>query len=304
MGIDEPIYMALSKNGRLAKRAEIARNLLTFCILCPRQCGVDRLSGESGVCGTGHRAVVASYNAHFGEEAPLVGQYGSGTIFFSGCNLGCIFCQNYDISHGQAGRPVSDSELADMMLALQHTGCHNINFVTPSHVVPQILSALEIAARNGLKLPLIYNTSGYDRVRTLRLLDGIIDIYMPDFKFWNPDTAVRLTGASDYPDRTRRAISEMHRQVGDLVVDDAGIARRGLLIRHLVMPKGLADSAQIMDFIANKISANTYVNIMGQYHPCGRASEIKALAKPLKRQEFFKAIETAGKAGLHRLAAP
>lgn len=304
MGIDEPIYIAFFENGRLADQAETARNLLKACTLCPRQCGADRLAGESGVCGTGHQAVVASYSAHFGEEAPLVGRYGSGTIFFSHCNLGCIFCQNYDISHEGAGRTVTDRELADMMLALQHAGCHNINFVTPSHVVPQILSALEIAAGDGLRVPLVYNTSGYDRVRTLRLLDGIIDIYMPDFKFWNPETAEQLAGASDYPDCARRAIGEMHRQVGNLVIGDDGVTRRGLLIRHLVMPGGLAGTAQIMAFIANKISADTYVNVMGQYRPCGRAAEIKALAKPLDYHEFQEAVGTARKAGLRRLDRP
>ncbi len=297
-------YVALHENGELAARAEAARKLLAACTLCPRRCTVDRLGGERGVCRTGRRAVVASYDAHFGEEAPLVGRHGSGTIFFTHCSLGCIFCQNYDISHEGAGRPVTDRQLAEMMLALQHAGCHNINFVTPSHVVPQILSALEIAAGGGLRVPLVYNTSGYDRVRTLRLLDGVIDIYMPDFKFWDPEIAEQLAGAADYPACARRAVGEMHRQVGDLVIDRDGIARRGLLIRHLVMPQGLAGTEQVMAFIANEISADTYVNVMGQYRPCGRAAEINALAKPLNSLEFQEAVRQAEKAGLHRLDRP
>lgn len=300
----EPGYIALLKTGQLAARAETARKLLKACNLCPRKCSADRLGIELGACRTGRRAVVASYDAHFGEEAPLVGQNGSGTIFFSHCNLGCIFCQNYDISHKGAGQPVSDEELAEMMLALQHTGCHNINFVTPSHVVPQILTALEIAAGSGLQVPLVYNTSAYDRASTLRLLAGIIDIYMPDFKFWDPRTAEQAAGAPDYPARARRAIREMHRQVGDLVIDADGVARRGLLIRHLVMPAGLAGTEQIMAFIADDISEDTYVNVMAQYRPFGRAAEIEALAAPLDRTAWHQAMAAARKAGLHRLDRP
>jgi len=304
MEVDKPAsYVALQKSGALAARAETARQLLKACTLCPRRCGANRMNGEQGVCRTGHRAVVASYDAHFGEEAPLVGRHGSGTIFFSHCSLGCIFCQNYDISHEGEGRPVTDRELAEMMLALQQSGCHNINLVTPSHVVPQILSALEIAAASGLRVPLVYNTSGYDRVHTLRLLKGIVDIYMPDFKFWDPETAEKLAGAADYPACARRVIREMHRQVGDLVIDK-GIARRGLLVRHLVMPRKMADTAQVMAFIAHEISVNTYVNVMGQYRPCGRAAEIRPLAKPLGRSEFQAAVREAKKAGLCRLDRP
>ena len=297
-------YVALHRRGELAGRAAAARRLLGACRLCPRRCGADRPAGERGICRTGGQAVVASYDAHFGEEAPLVGRHGSGTIFFSFCSLGCVFCQNYDISHEGVGRPVSDAELADMMLALQQAGCHNINLVTPSHVVPQILGALDIAAGRGLRVPLVYNTSGYDRVGTLRMLDGIVDIYMPDFKFWDPGVAERLAGAADYPEHARRAICEMHRQVGDLVIDENGIARRGLLVRHLVMPAGLAGTPQVMAFIADQISTDTYVNVMGQYRPCGRAARIRDLSRPLRNTELREALRQAQKAGLQRLDRP
>ena len=278
-----------------------ALQCLKNCTLCPRRCGVNRLEGEKGVCNTGRRAWVASFDAHFGEERPLVGKYGSGTIFFSHCNLLCNFCQNYDISHHGAGRPVSDKELAQMMLSLQRQGCHNINLVTPSHVVPQIIAALEIARKKGLNLPIVYNTSGYDRVRTLQLLDGIADIYMPDFKFWDPEIADQTCDASDYPETARRAIKEMYRQVGDLTLNADGIAVRGILLRHLVLPDGLAGTREIMNFIVREVSHDTYVNIMPQYRPCGRAAEIKALARPITRQEFESALQDAKEVGIHRL---
>jgi len=230
--------------------------------------------------------MVSSYNAHFGEEAPLVGSKGSGTIFFTHCNLLCIFCQNYDISHEGYGREISDGQLAAVMIHLQKTGCHNINFVTPSHVVPQILSALEIAVKEGLSVPLVYNTSGYDNVETLNLLEGVFDIYMPDFKFWDPKVAEETCNAKDYPEMARLALMEMHRQVGDLVTDEEGIARKGLLIRHLVLPYGLAGTRQVMRFIAEKISTNSYVNIMPQYRPCGRADEIKELSASLSQIDY------------------
>ncbi|MBU2620734.1 MAG: radical SAM protein, partial [Proteobacteria bacterium] len=236
----QPAYIETYKKGLLKKKAKHARKILGSCVLCPRQCNVDRFSEEIGVCKTGERAWVSSYNAHFGEEAPLVGRNGSGTIFFTHCNLLCVFCQNYDISHEGCGEEVSDEQLAGIMLALQKSGCHNVNFVTPSHVVPQILSALGIAVENGLYIPLVYNTGGYDRVETLKILDGVIDIYMPDFKFWDSEIAAKACDAKDYPEAARSALSEMFRQVGDLVVDENGIAQRGLLVRHLVMPHGHA----------------------------------------------------------------
>jgi putative pyruvate formate lyase activating enzyme len=238
---------------------------------------------------------------HFGEEAPLVGRHGSGTIFFTHCNLLCNFCQNYDISHQYHGHQVTDRILADMMLSLQALGCHNINFVTPTHVVPQILSALLLAAEDGLMVPLVYNSSGYDTVTTLQLLEGIIDIYMPDFKFWDSEVSKSTCNAPDYPETAKTAIKEMYRQTGDLTMDHKGVAIRGLLIRHLVMPENLAGTEQIMEFIAEDISKNTYVNIMPQYRPCGIAYENTLLSRPITQNEFSTAIAIAKKAGITRL---
>lgn len=297
----EPCYIKTYKEGLLKKRIEKAWNILKACNLCPRRCGVDRISGQTGFCKTGENAYVSSYNPHFGEESPLVGKNGSGTIFFTYCNLLCIFCQNYDISHEGHGEEITCEQLAGMMLFLQNSGCHNINFVTPSHVVPQILSALEIAIKNGLAIPLVYNTGGYDRVETLELLEGIFDIYMPDFKFWDPKVAELTCKAQDYPEIARNAILEMHRQVGDLVIDKSGLARRGLLIRHLVLPHGLAGTRDIMKFIAQKVSSNSYVNIMPQYRPCGRAYEVKELSNYLSSEEYKTALKEAKEEGIMRL---
>lgn len=296
-----PRYCLAHRNSDLQVKALQAAARLTECTLCPRQCRVNRKAGEKGVCRTGERAIVASWHAHFGEEAPLVGKKGSGTIFFSRCNLLCNFCQNYDISHLGEGHELSDQELAAVMLELQATGCHNINFVTPSHVVPQILSALTIATENGLKIPLVYNSSGYDSLDTLKILDGLIDIYMPDFKFWDSSIATKTCQAPDYPEVTRRAIIEMHRQVGDLIIDDDGVAFSGLLVRHLVLPEALAGTGQVMTFIAEKVSKNTYVNIMSQYRPCGRAAEVEALNRSITDQEYIDALNHARAAGLSRL---
>jgi putative pyruvate formate lyase activating enzyme len=301
MPLFEPAYMETYNKGLLSEKIEKAYEILKSCTLCPRTCNVDRLSGETGICKTGEKAYVSSFNAHFGEEDPLVGTHGSGTIFFTHCNLLCIFCQNYDISHLGHGEQTSNENLAGMMLHLQKVGCHNINFVTPSHVVPQILSAVQIAVDNGLLVPLVYNTGGYDRVETLKLLEGVIDIYMPDFKFWNPEIAKTLCNAKDYPEVARKALIEMHRQVGDLVTDESGIARRGLLVRHLVLPHGLAGTREVMRFIANKISSNTYVNIMPQYRPCGRASEIKELSDYLSQKDYQAALQEAREEGIERL---
>jgi putative pyruvate formate lyase activating enzyme len=259
------------------------------------------MAGETGFCRTGKLASVASYGPHYGEEQPLVGRGGSGTVFFSHCNLHCEFCQNYDISQGGEGMPVGPEELAEIMLSLQKKGCHNINFVTPSHVIQPILDALPMAVEKGLSIPLVYNCGGYERISALKLLDGIVDIYMPDFKFWDPGTALRLCNASDYPERARQALMEMHRQTGDLVFDRSGMARRGLLVRHLVMPDGLAGTAEIVNFIATRISAQTYVNIMDQYHPCGRSLENKAINRRITSAEFRHALDAASNAGLTRL---
>ena len=300
----EPVYIKTFEEGLLKEKIAKAYDILSACNLCPRRCGVDRNAGETGICKTGKMAKVSSYNSHFGEEAPLVGSRGSGTIFLTHCNLMCLFCQNYDISHEGYGQNVSDEQISAMMLVLQKQGCHNINFVTPTHVVPQILSALEIAIQNGLKVPLVYNSGGYDRVDTLKLLDGVFDIYMPDFKFWDPEIAEAACDAPDYPEVARRALLEMHRQVGDLVIDDQGIAQRGLLIRHLVLPKGLAGTREIMRFIATKISTNSYVNVMSQYRPCGRAAEVNGLDSHLPANDYRQALEFARQEGITRLDQP
>lgn len=297
----KPSYLDNLRRGVLEQRIQSALSRLAACDLCPRRCGINRLGAEIGICRTGRNAWVSDADAHFGEEEPLVGTHGSGTIFFTHCSLGCCFCQNYDISHLGAGREVSAETLAASMLRLQEKGCHNINLVTPSHVVPQILEALMIAAENGLRIPLVYNTSAYDRVETLALLDGIVDIYMPDFKFWDSETAKASCDAADYPEIAKAAIREMHRQVGDLALNAEGLAVRGLLVRHLVLPENLAGTDHVMAFLANDISKDTYVNIMNQYYPCGTASRIPALKRRITTAEFEAAIDMARKAGIHRL---
>jgi putative pyruvate formate lyase activating enzyme len=245
--------------------------------------------------------MISSYGSHFGEEAPLVGKHGSGTIFFTNCNLRCLFCQNYSISQLGEGRKVSKEELARIMLLLQAEGCHNINLVSPTHVVPQVLEALELAAEYGLHLPLVYNSGGCDSVETLRILDGVIDIYMPDMKYDDEETARELSEVDNYPEINRVAIKEMHRQTGDLEVDGEGVAQRGLLIRHLVLPHGLAGTKSIMSFLSNEISRNTYVNIMDQYHPCYKAFQIPSLRRRISSTEFHEALSLAREAGIGRL---
>jgi putative pyruvate formate lyase activating enzyme len=297
-------YIKLIEQGKLEEKIRSARSKLQACTLCPRECRVDRLKGQTGVCKTGKYAWVSSYSPHYGEEAPLVGTNGSGTIFFTHCNLLCIFCQNFDISHKGLGQEVTAEQLAVIMVDLQRMGCHNINFVTPSHVVSQILEALAIAADSGLRVPLVYNSGGYDRIETLQMLEGIFDIYMPDFKFWDPRVAEETCNAPDYPEVARNALREMHRQVGDLVIDGNGIARRGLLVRHLVLPAGLAGTREIMRFIAHDISTDTYVNIMSQYRPCGRAAEVRELATYPTENDFKKARLAAMEEGIRRLDHP
>jgi putative pyruvate formate lyase activating enzyme len=259
------------------------------------------LQGDLGFCETGRKAIVASYNAHFGEESPLVGRSGSGTIFVGSCNLLCSFCQNYEISHGKEGTEIGPEQIAIMMIQLAQAGCHNINFVTPTHVVPQILEALPHAIEGGLRVPLVYNSSGYDSPDTLELLDGVFDIYMPDFKFWDNRWAERYCGAPDYREVAIAAFREMHRQVGDLVVDERGIAQRGLLVRHLVMPNQVAGTAEIMEFLAREISPNTYVNVMDQYRPCGSAHRDEFINRRLYSKEYQEAVNAAKKAGMERL---
>lgn len=288
-----PRYISLYQSGELLLRVNKAREMMRNCRICPRNCEVDRLSGELGVCNTGELARVSSYFPHFGEEPPLVGYYGSGTIFFSYCSLKCIFCQNYTISHLGEGIELSPNAIADMMLDLQRQGCHNINFVTPTHVVPQILGALLIAVEKGLCIPLVYNTGGYDSVDTLKLLDGIIDIYMPDIKYSSSDIAKRLSKACDYPDIARAAILEMHRQVGDLAMDEKGIAFKGLLVRHLILPGGIAGTREAMRFLAREVSRNTYVNIMDQYHPCYKAIDHPLINRRITSEEYQEALKIA-----------
>ncbi len=297
----EPVYIETHRQGLLKKKIAAAYDILNQCTLCPHNCLVDRHHGEVGICRTGDKPVVSSYGAHFGEEDPLVGRQGSGTIFFTHCNLFCIFCQNYEISHGGEGEEISFEDLAAVMLFLQKKGCHNINFVTPSHQVYQILEALPLAIEGGLNVPLVYNTGGYDAVETLRLLDGVVDIYMPDFKFWDPEVARQVCTAADYPERSREALKEMHRQVGDLVMDEEGVARRGLLVRHLVLPDDLAGTRECMEFLAKELSPNTYVNVMAQYRPCGRAFEHPSLGRHPNMLELAAAEKAAREAGLTRL---
>jgi putative pyruvate formate lyase activating enzyme len=303
MSLRWPGYRALFENGELARRAHGAVESLADCICCPRQCHADRHQPESpqSYCRAGRQAIVSSAFPHHGEEDCLRGWAGSGTIFFNQCNLRCVFCQNFDISWQGHGRPVTAEQLADQMLGLQDLGCHNINFVTPSHVVPQILEALVMAAERGLHLPLVYNTGGYDRVDTLRWLDGVVDVYMPDFKFWKPETAQELAQAADYPEAATAAIKEMHRQVGDLVFDEHGLARRGVLVRHLVMPGGLDETREILHFLAREVAPDTFINVMPQYRPEGLASQHPAISRPLAPREFREAVAIAREAGL-RLA--
>jgi len=294
-------YLELYRRGKLRERVEAAVSLLEGCSVCPHSCGVNRLVGDVGKCRAPREAIVSSYGPHFGEEAPLVGGHGSGTIFFTNCNLRCQFCQNYSISQLGEGEKVNKEELADMMLSLQAKGCHNINLVSPTHLVPQILEAVEIAVESGLHLPLVYNSGGYDSVETLRILDGIVDIYMPDMKYDDEETAKELSGIESYPSTNKAAIKEMHQQVGDLKINEQGVAERGLLVRHLVLPNGLAGTKGIVNFLSREISPNTYVNIMAQYYPCYRAFQIESLVRRISPVEFHEALSLAREAGLSRL---
>lgn len=298
---DAPSYLELDRRGVLAERIKAAQEILRECTICPRLCRVNRYEVRRGKCRTGALPVVSSYHPHFGEEAPLVGLYGSGTIFLTSCNLRCVFCQNWEISHKMEGAEVSHRRLGEMMVELQGMGCHNINFVTPTHMVPQILAALPYAIDRGLSIPLVYNTSGYDRVETLGLLDGVFDIYMPDIKYADPVHAKRYSGAADYPEVAKAAVREMHRQVGDLVLDGRGIALRGLLVRHLVMPGGLSGTREVMRFLAREVSRNTYVNLMDQYRPCGAAYRFPEINRPITAEEFEEALDAAFSEGITRL---
>ena len=295
----EPAYLKLRRSGKLAERARLAEGHLEDCDLCARYCHVNRRETIRGaVCRTGERAVVYSHGPHHGEEDVLRGWRGSGTIFFSWCNLRCVFCQNWEISWKGRGHEVSAGELAAMMVELQEMGCHNVNFVSPSHVVAQIISAVAIAAEKGLRLPLVYNTGGYDSLEALRLLDGVVDIYMPDMKYGDSALAKRYSHIKDYVRFNRAAVREMHRQVGDLQVDTEGLARRGLLVRHLILPNGIAGTEQVLKFLAEEISPNTYINLMDQYRPCYRASDYPELDRPITVAEYREALDLARKTGL------
>ncbi|MGE5173360.1 MAG: radical SAM protein [Betaproteobacteria bacterium] len=295
-----PAYCRLPSAG-LAEKVKTAEAILKSCTLCPRECKVDRTAGKFGFCRTGDTPFVSSWGPHFGEERPLVGLHGSGTIFFGNCNLGCIFCQNYTISHLGEGSEMSFERLAEVMLELQAMGCHNINLVTPTHQMPMILRSLSVAAQQGLAVPIVYNCGGYESLEAVKLLDGVIDIYMPDFKYADPEMSFKYSKARDYPSVAKAVIKEMHRQVGDLVMDESGVALRGLLLRHLVLPEGIAGTREVVRFIAEEISKNTYVNIMDQYYPCFKAFEHPPLDRRITREEFREAIELARDAGLKRL---
>jgi putative pyruvate formate lyase activating enzyme len=300
--VSEPAYLALLQDATLEARVEQAYAHLRDCDLCARYCHVDRLvTTEGAVCRTGERAVVNSYGPHLGEEDPLRGSNGSGTIFFSWCNLRCVYCQNWEISQKGIGREVTPEDLAGIMLNLQAQGCHNINFVTPSHVVAQIIAAVHIASQKGLRLPLVYNTGGYDSPEALALLDGIIDIYMPDMKYGGSSIARKYSKVRNYVEVNFAAVKEMHRQVGDLQLDENGIAQRGLLVRHLVLPGHLAGTDAVLAFLAEQVSTNTYLNLMDQYHPCYRADENAPLDRRLTREEYQETLALAKKYGLMRL---
>lgn len=300
----EPSYLELYRRGGLQERTAQALEILRDCHLCPRKCGANRLEDKRGVCRTGRWAVIASFHSHFGEEYPLVGRYGSGTIFVSNCNLQCQFCQNFELSQLGEGQEARPEEIATMMLSLQRRGCHNINIVSPTHVVPQMLEALLVAIERGLSIPLVYNSGGYDSVETLCLLDGIFDIYMPDMKYSDEKIARELSGIENYPAVNRAAAKEMHRQVGDLECDKEGIALRGLLIRHLILPHGLAGTEGVVRFIAEEISRNSYVNPMDQYRPCYQAHQYPQLSRSITREEYNEAIRIALKHGLWRFDQP
>lgn len=299
---DYPAYKKLEMEGKLAQRVEQAYAIFEECRLCPRQCGVNRQKGERGLCRAPVKPVIFSANPHFGEEIPLVGREGSGTIFLSNCNLRCVFCQNWPISHKGKGKEIEDEDLADIMLHLQKLGCHNINLVTPTHVMPNILNATRIALKKGLHLPLVYNTSGYERLEMLKLLDGIVDIYLPDMKYMDADQAAKYSsGALDYPEMATKAIIEMNRQVGELIVDKQGIAIRGLIIRHLVMPNQVAGTEKFTKWVAETLPKSTYVNIMPQYRVEYKAFDYPKISRAITMQEFVEAMDWAKKYGLTNL---
>jgi putative pyruvate formate lyase activating enzyme len=297
-----PAYARLEDQGKLASRIEQTRSIFEACRLCPRECGVDRLAGEKGFCRAASRLIVYSAHPHFGEEVSLVGKNGSGTIFFSNCNLRCVFCQNWPIAHEGRGKEISDNDLAELMLYIQQIGCHNINLVTPTHVMPNILAATRIALLKGLRIPLVYNTSGYENLEILKLLDGVVDIYLPDMKFMDAKEAgIYLAGASDYPEIGKKALLEMHRQVGLHTTDQDGIAVRGVMIRHLVMPNRVAGTQKFLRWVAANLPKSTYVNIMHQYHVDYKAFDYPKIQRSITAEEYIEAIRWAEQYGLTNL---
>jgi putative pyruvate formate lyase activating enzyme len=298
----EPAYLKLHKTGELKKRGKELWNIMKDCKLCPRECGANRINGEEGFCEASAKLEVSSYHPHFGEEDPLVGRGGSGTVFFTNCNLRCVFCINWDISQGGKGDVVSLEQLADMMLYLQSTGCHNINVVTPTHYSPHIVLALDIAAGKGLRLPVVYNTCGWERLEILKKLDGIVDIYLPDYKYSDSEMAAKYSsGADTYPEVTQAALKEMNRQVGVAKPAKDGLMYRGLMIRHLVMPNNVSGTKEVMKWIGKNLPKDTYVNIMSQYRPMYKANEYPAISRRLHREEYQEAIQWAKEAGLTNL---
>ncbi|UCG89401.1 MAG: radical SAM protein [Gemmatimonadota bacterium] len=298
----QPAYLKLHQTGELQRRGRELWRLMETCSLCPRQCGARRLEGAEGFCGGTNRLVTAAFHPHFGEERSLVGDDGSGTVFFSNCNLRCVFCINWQISQGGAGHATSLDAFATMMLRLQEMGCHNINIVTPTHYSPHILLGLDIAARRGLRLPLVYNTNGWERLDVLELLDGIVDIYLPDFKYAESAMASKYSsGADSYPAVTQAALMEMHRQVGVAHPAEDGLTYRGLMIRHLVMPNDVGGSKRVMSWIAENLPSDTYVHIMSQYRPMHRAAEYPEIARRLNRREYREVVEHAKQLGLTNL---
>ncbi len=299
---DDPRYLSLARKGRLSERVSELAAFYERCHLCPRDCRVNRAAGEKGVCQAGAKVKISSAFAHFGEERPLVGQRGSGTIFFSHCGLRCVFCQNYSISIEGEGVEISDDRLAETMIKVQEFGCHNVNLVTPTHFVPSIVKALARAVELGLKIPLVYNTSGFETPEVLALLDGIIDIYLPDLKYMSPVSSSRFSsGAYNYPYYAKLAVKEMHRQVGELVTDGQGIAVKGVILRHLIMPNHVAGTQEFIKFVASEVSPKTYVNLMAQYRPEYQAKDYPEISRRLTRKELAEAREWAKKYGLSRL---
>jgi putative pyruvate formate lyase activating enzyme len=297
-----PAYEKLEEEGKLSQRVQQAYTIFEHCQLCPRKCGVNRRKGEKGFCRAPLKPVIFSFHPHFGEEMSIVGNNGSGTIFFSNCNLRCVFCQNWPIAHEGRGKEIQDEDLADMMINLQKIGCHNINLVTPTHVMPNILNATRIAFYKGLRIPLFYNTSGYERLEILKILDGIVDIYKPDMKYMDGDKAAKYSaGASDYPEVAKKAVIEMNRQVGELKIDNRGIALRGLIIRHLVMPNRVAGTEKFVRWISESLPKSTYVNIMAQYRVEYKAFDYPEISRGISVQEFLEAMDWAEKYGLTNL---